>query len=273
MYSGTTLTNFSGRIIGAHQKIDRVARKQLGLLIDDPHSFPSARLISHFEGKKGPDAIKIKSPAKDEPWHYYQPFDEKDSQLVELIQDHYDHLIIELKVQNVERSAFEAAWLAHALVDGLTPAHHFPYEQTLVELRGEGIETRTTVKSKLFMPGRTQKERIIKNWKVWGPGGLMTSHHLFEIGVAGIIAPLSFKDARPTVSDLKNVIDIGPAELFKRNAREIAVLDMYKNYQRKGWTPKLASQVRHQLTPMLIKTVCLTWYSALVKANLAKLPK
>src|SRR5438270_11284163 len=132
MYSGSTLTNMSGRLMGAHQKIDRLARHQLEILF--PHCrFPAAAEILHFEGGNGPDAIKRKSPAQNEPWHYLQPFDLKDTQLLDLIDHHYDQLVRALKKNDAVKAAFEAAWLAHAVVDGLTPAHHYPYEQKLVE--------------------------------------------------------------------------------------------------------------------------------------------
>jgi len=267
MYSGTTLTKFSGRVIGAHQKIDRVARRHLTKLIGDQDFFPKSGKILHFEGKNGPDAIKRKSPAKDEPWHYYNPFDDNDSQLIELINDHYQYLVKHLRNNNQVRVAFEAAWLAHALVDGLTPAHHYPYEQKLVELRGEGIETRTTIKDKLLIPGFNRRDKIIKNWKFWGPKGLITTHGLFEIGVAAIIAPLGFGEAFPKDDDVNKMLDIGPIEWFKRTAREIAVLDMYVRYYKNGWTPKLVWQVRHRLGPSLVQMVCLTWYSAINDAK------
>ncbi len=48
--------------------------------------------------------------------------------LIELIKEHYKNLVKELQANNSERISFEAAWLAHAIVDGLTPAHHYPYE-------------------------------------------------------------------------------------------------------------------------------------------------
>ena len=201
MYSGSTLTKYSGRVMGAHQKIDRIARRHLVKLVGNKVDFPTSREILYFEGKNGPDAIKRKSPAKDELWHYYNPFDDSDTQIVEIIQDHYQQLVKELRASNRERVAFEAAWLAHAIVDGLTPAHHFPYEEKLAELRGgEGIETRTTIKGKIVMPGETKREQVKNNWKMWGPKGLMTTHGLFEIGVASIIAPLSFADTVPTIA-------------------------------------------------------------------------
>lgn len=271
MYSGTTFTRYSGRVLGAHQKIDRVARRHLSHLLPDESLFPKSRRILYFEGKQGPDAIKRKSPAQDEPWHYYSPFDDDDSQLIELIRDHYNQLVKQLKKGNQERIAFEAAWLAHALVDGLTPAHHYPYEEKLVELRGgEGIETRTTMKKKIVMPGPTRREKMKNNWKMWGPKGLFTTHGLFEMGIATIIAPLSFGEAIPNKADLESMRNMGPIEWFRRAAREIAVLEMYESYYKKGWTPKLAWQVRHKLGPIIVQTVTLTWYAAVADAGLLK---
>jgi hypothetical protein len=274
MWSGTTLTKFSGRVMGAHQKIDKVSRRQLTKLIGDTSKFPSSSKILHFEGRNGPDGIKNKSPAKDEPWHYYTPFSDDNDQFIALIQGHYDQLVKELKHGNKERTAFEAAWLAHALVDGLTPAHHYPYEEKLVELRGgESIETRDSFKNKVLMPGETKREIIKNNWKMWGFGGLLSTHGFFEFGVASIIKPLSFGEAVPTKHDIQTMRDIGPIEWFKRTAKEIAVLEMYDRYSQTGWTAKLAVEVRQKLVPAIIQCVTLSWHSALMDAGLVKKPK
>jgi hypothetical protein len=269
MWSGTTVTKFSGRIWGAHQKIDRVARRHLIRMVDDNLAFPSGGKILQFEGRNGPDGIKNKSPAKDEPWHYYSPFKDDNDKFIELITSHYDQLVLELKKGNKERTAFEAAWLAHTLVDGLTPAHHYPYEEKLTEIRGgEGIETRDTLKGKIVMPGNTKREMISNNWKMWGFGGLLSTHGFFEFGVASIIKPISFGEAVPTEHDRLIMLDIGPVEWFKRAAREIAVLDMYDRYCVTGWNAKLTLEVRQKLIPVIIRTVTLTWYSAMVDAGL-----
>jgi hypothetical protein len=254
--------------MGAHQKIDRVARRHLTRMLKDDAVFPGIRNILHFEGKNGPDAIKRKSPAKDELWHYYNPFDEKDMQIIHIIEDHYNKLVKEIKAENKERIAFEAAWLAHGIVDGLTPAHHFPYEEKLVELRGgKGLETRTTIKEKWIMPGDTRREKLKNNWKMWGPKGLITAHGMFEMGVATLIAPLSFSDTVPKKREVERARDIGLVEYFKRTAREVAVMDMYDRYHEKGWTPKLAYDVRHKLGPILIQSVTIAWFLALIDAN------
>ncbi|HUD06667.1 MAG TPA: hypothetical protein VMR34_02155 [Candidatus Saccharimonadales bacterium] len=257
--------------MGAHQKIDRAARKQLTEIIKNDKIFPGTKAILQFEGKNGPDAIKRKSPSRDEPWHYYSPFDNEDSQLIELIKDHYKQLVNELKQKNAERTAFEAAWLAHALVDGLTPAHHYPYEQKLVELSGgQDILDRTTIFTKWVLPGINTRQRVKNNWKMWGPKGLITTHGLFELGVALLMMPLSFEDATPSKEELKELSEIGLISWFINTAREIAVIDIYDIYYRKGWTPKLARIVRNKLGPSIVKTVTLAWYSALLEAGLVK---
>lgn len=269
MYSGLTLTRFSGRIIGAHQKIDRVAYDDLEKLVADISVFPSVRQILHFDGRKGPDAIKRKSPAKDEPFHFYSPFDDEDSHLMGVIKEHYDQLVVELKTGNKERAAFEAAWLAHALVDGLTPAHHYPYTKEVEKLWGADA-SRASVMQKWFPPADTTKERLQKSWKVWGAKGLISAHGFFELGAAVILAPLAMTEALPTSRETRQIMDIGVVEWFKRSAREIASLGLYERFLKKGWTTKLVYDVRHKLGPTMVQTVCLTWYSAMVEAGLAE---
>ena len=256
--------------MGAHQKIDRLARRQIEHLAPGA-AFPKQRDILKFEGKDGPDGIKRKSPGKDEPWHYIDPFDDSDNELHGMLQDHYDQLVKSLKNDDMIRASFEAAWLAHAIVDGLTPAHHYPYEEELSKLRGgEGLETRTTVKKKLVMTGDTRREKVKNNWKMWGTKGLFSSHISFELGIAFLIKPLTFSDAMPLPKELKLAHELGVVQVFHRSAREIGVLEMYESFLRKGWTPRLAWQVRHKLGPIIVRTVTFAWYSALIDAGKVK---
>src|SRR5690606_34062883 len=132
MYSGTTFRTKSGRMMGVHQKIDRVARRHFKAHAPKLVEFPEIKSILHFEGKHGPDGIKRKSPAKDEPWHYIDPTDAGDRVLIDMINSHIHNLTKALRQSNQERASFEAAWLAHAITDGLTPAHHYPLESKLI---------------------------------------------------------------------------------------------------------------------------------------------
>lgn len=270
MYSGSTFSTYSGQILGAHQKIDRVARRHLEAILPDS-PFPAAKFILKFEGNNGPDGIKRKSPAQNEPWHYIQPFDSDDTQLLELIERDYAELVRALKAKDGVRAAFQAAWLAHAIVDGLTPAHHYPYEKKLVELRGgSGIEDRTTITKKLLMPGETTKEQLRNNWKMWGPRGLFTTHAAFEAGVATLIAPLRLTKALPAADDIAAFREQALADWFRQQARAVAAMELYRTFCASGWTTGLARRVRKQLAPLLVQSVTLAWYGACVEAGLVK---
>ncbi len=267
MYSGSTMTPMSGRILGAHQKIDRVARRHLKQLA--PHVyFPTISGILHFEGVKGPDAIKRKSPAKDEPLHFIQPFDPDDTILLKYIEGHYKQLVRALRAHDTVRAGYEAAWLAHAVVDGLTPAHHYPYEKELAELRGGETSTpRNSIYRKLVMPGATPRIQFTNNWKMWGPGGLFTTHGLFEWGFAVLIAPSHMKWKAPTPDKIAALTDQNITKWYRDTAQSIARMKLYDDYYKSGWTLPLARRVRNQLAPLIIQSVTVIWYSAVLSAN------
>ncbi len=255
---------FSVKILGTHQRLDRAARKHLRQVNDSHLHFPSINEILRFEAKNGPDAIKRKSPSQDEPWHYYDPFDEEDSGLLDIIDQHFRQLVIELKAKNNVRASFEASWLAHALVDGLTPAHHHHhYEQGLQDIYGEEKELRDTVLKKVFVPQESTHGIVKGNWKLWGAKGLLSSHMLFEAGAALIIHPMLHSFGRPTGYDIKLAEKIGLEEYFKRLAREVAMLNMYERFYETGWTSKLAREVRDELAPRMVKIITVAWHLAL----------
>jgi hypothetical protein len=267
MYSGSTLTRLSGNIIGAHQKIDRIARRQLEILLPGVN-FPDITSILNFEGDQGPDGIKRKSPGANEEWHFIRPFDKKDTKLIDFIDYHYKELVKALKSANSERTAFEAAWLAHAIVDGLTPAHHYPYEQELMELRnGEGNETRSTLKKKLILPGETRSHAIKNNWKMWGPKGLFTTHAAFEMGFATLIAPLGFNDLALDSEYISAITKKKVGPWFRSMAQQVAKLNIYDTFYKTGWTLKLSNQVKKELAPTLINAVTTVWYCAYQEAT------
>jgi hypothetical protein len=267
MYSGSTLTILSGRLLGAHQKIDRVARRHIESLAPG-NPFPKISSILHFEGGNGPDAIKRKSPSKDEPWHFIQPYDLEDVQLISLIDNHYQELVTALKTGNDVRASFEAAWLAHSMVDGLTPAHHYPYEEKLVELRsGKSIGTRTNLKERLLMSGEKPSRQVTNNWKMWGPKGLFTTHAAFECGVATLIAPLSLKQAVPTEDLLRSLTKLGLPEWYRMQAQRVADWKLYDTFYVSGWTTALARRIRSELAPLLVQVVATVWYQAIIEAG------
>lgn len=270
MYAGITLRNSSGNVAGAHQKIDRVARRHLTSRLPEDVIFPKIQKILHFEGKNGPDGIKRKSPGRDEPWHFIDPTDHGDVQLIEQIEQHMANLVAALADDETERAAFEAAWMAHAIVDGLTPAHHYPLEEKLEELRGEGLETRNSLKGKLLIPGASRRARIRNNWEFWGAKGVMTTHLNFELGVAAAIAPLRFEDTKPNGNDFIRVESEGFIPLYKEAIAQIYGMHLYDEFHRKGWTRSIATRVKKEMTPLIIRVVCLAWYDASLRASKRK---
>ncbi len=261
------MTPLSGNVLGAHQKIDKVARRNLERLMPGAQ-FPCINEIIHFEGHNGPDAIKRKSPAVDEPWHYIQPFDREDTQLIKLISANYDALRLALQNNDMTRASFEAAWLAHAIVDGLTPAHHYPYEEKLVELRGgQGIETRTTFKEKMLFPGETLWAQVSNNWQFWGSKGVFSTHLAFEWGVSTLIMPLRLTNSLPSAADITSFTKLGVEDWFRSIAQDVAKMELYDDFYKRGWTTKLGRRVRRELAPTLARAVSLIWYSALKEST------
>ena len=254
--------------MGVHQKIDRVARRALAKKLPRKTIFPGEKKIIHFEGLNGPDGIKRKSPGRDEPWHYVNPGDELDVNLRTMIADHVHNLTQALIDDNHERAAFEAAWMAHAITDGLTPAHHYPLEETLEELRGgKGLETRSTTKEKILLPGKTRREQIRNNWRYWGTKGIMTTHLAFELGVATTIAGQRVSKGEPTDEEYADVLEKGVLAIFDDALARVEQLKLYEEFSRAGWTRRLAHDTRNILVPEIVKMVCLSWYYCDIMAS------
>ena len=259
--------------MGVHQRIDRIARRELAAFLKKPEFFPSSHDILHFEGLNGPDGIKRKSPAKDEPWHYLDPADEADDKLRTMISDHMHNLTTALAENNQQRAAFEAAWLAHAITDGLTPAHHYPLEEKLEELRGEGLETRTTRRKKIFLPGETRRHQLRNNWEFWGAKGVMTTHFGFELGIATTIATGRLPHTTPNGNDIVRLKNEGFMPLFDEALEKIVALKLYEEFYKVGWTRRLARDTKNKLVPEIVKVVTLAWLDCVQAAEAKRTKK
>lgn len=254
--------------MGVHQRIDRVARRHIARHVPDSVTFPLYRDIVHFEGKHGPDGIKRKSPAQDEPWHYIDPKNPNDVDLLVMIDDHIENLSQALHENNYHRAAFEAAWMAHAITDGLTPAHHFPLEEKLEQLRGEGLETRISAKDKILLPGNSPRMKIKNNWEFWGAKGVMTTHFNFELGVATTLSGASLDGIHKfDQHDIDELAQKGFRELFVDILHEVESMGMYDEFHKKGWTRHLAKETKHELVPRIIRAVCAGWYMSIAQAE------
>ncbi len=256
--------------MGAHQKIDRLAAKQLKILLNGRETnFPKINNVIHFEGNNGPDAIKRKSPlAKDEPWHFIQPDDDSDVELLAIIKYHYDQLVNSIRADDEVRAGFEAAWLAHAMVDGLTPAHHFPYGDKVSELLGGiSMDEREGVKDRILMSGATVSKMLVNNWRFWGPKGIFLTHAAFELGIATILKPIQYTQSICEGPHLAYVDSSNIQEWYRQTAKSINKFDFYDRFYKDGWTRSLASDVRKHLIPVLVRAVTLAWYGAAIEAE------
>ena len=268
MYSGLALSNRSGNWLGVHQKLDRIAYRCL-LEVEKPAFFPELGQILHFEGKNGPDGLKLKSPGRDEPHHFYNPARPRETDLLDHLDNHHTRLIAALRAGDVERSAFEAAWLAHVIVDGLTPAHHYPYQHESQKLRGEAVGRQKKVLGKVFIrqKGSGWWSLVDKNWRLWGSRGLIISHALFELGVVMIVKPANLGQISLSGREIRQFQEAGLSAYFQETARRVADYDMYRNFQTWGWTPRLALQVRYSLIPEIVNLVALAWLDAVQESG------
>jgi hypothetical protein len=223
-----------------------------------------------FEGYNGPDGLNSKiglrpkgsNPnAKDDhnPSHLYDPV--TDSGEVPMhIQSHYDGLVECLIGGDMVRGSFEAAWLAHYVGDGLTPAHHFPLEEKIAEAAAKAAGDLTE--------GRFAKYsgQVKKHWDIWGAKGHMSTHQNFELGIA--FALLIFP-IRPQFDDreLARARTLGPVDYFKSEAREVAGLELYERFYRVGWNNDIAATIKNVLAPETARTIGIIWLLALLEAG------
>lgn len=267
MYAGITIRSGSGKIIGVHQKIDRIARRQLKKYLPKSIIFPGIRDIIHFEGNNGPDGLKHKCPSVDQTWYFIDPTKPEDRGLIEVMNDHIYNLTVALRNKNEIRAAFEAAWLAHAIVDGLTPAHHYPLADKIEELWGKPQNERNSIREKNIIRGDSLFDTLSKNWEYWGAGGVFTTHGNFEIGSASAIATENFKDFSIDNKDIRHLSLVGFEKVFIESLHKVNNLKMYEKLGKSGWTQSLAKQTREVLIPEMINLVFLAWYQSAMDAS------
>jgi 16S rRNA (guanine966-N2)-methyltransferase len=228
MYAGFITPKRVVKRVGIHQRLDMAAYRMISRFLPVDDGFPALGDILHFEGYNGPDGLKskmgLKPKTKDDPGpsHLYDPVTDTGEVPVH-IQNHYAGLVESLKTGDMVRAAFEAAWMAHYVGDGLTPAHHWPLEEKIAEaaeksaknIRGEDTSKFTAM--------------LKKNWAVWGAKGHMSTHMNFEMGIAFALLIFPIK---PQFSEheLARARELGPVEYFKAEARAVASLDLYNQF-------------------------------------------
>ncbi len=260
MYAGFITHRHAFKHFGVHQRLDYAAYQMVRHYFA-PGSFPPIKQVIHFEGPNGPDGLKVKSPGKADPAHFYDPI--KDSgEVPQLITDHYDKLVDALRDHDQVRSAFEASWLAHYVVDGLTPAHHQLIDEQITRIQGGKVP----VKGKFKYLARGEGS-VKKNWAVWGGNGIWATHHNFEIGVAMALVGHTIKGSLDEVK-LAQARKMGALDFFKEEAKAIARLDVYNKFKVKGWTAQIGVAVKDQIIPRTAQAVAIIWLLAYLEAGL-----
>lgn len=269
MYSTTTLiknSRLSGRYIGTHQRIDLAARHVLARALASSMDFPTGKEIIYFEGTRGPDGLKRKSPGEDEPSHMWT--DSPDgADIKKLISNYRHNLVVALRADDHEKTAREAAWMAHMVTDGLTPAHHYPLgEEKKRLMTNDEMMTVFGAPMKGLMRGRNWRETWKNNWKYWGPSGSMAQHVSYEYGVLMLAAMIPIRKMTPKV-DIAKFREQDFDEEFLHAVEKMKSLHIYEDFIKKGWTVNLVYKTRDQLLPMIIEMVALGWYSAYREAK------
>lgn len=241
---------------GDHQRIDRLAYTYLKKRLDLSR-FPSVQSILDFEGRNGPDGAKYMGEGEE---HFYDPQTDG-AELLVLIHECYDELVASIAAGNTFKAARAASWLAHAIVDGLTPAHHFPYHETVNELMADTEHVRDSIGKHFYIKGETMPSSIKKTWRLTGPQGVLTSHTLFETSMA-----LSLQQFRPRLN-----LSLPPKEsiddIFRERARLVNTLGLYDKFIRRGPNPSMSLKIRRVVGPAMVEAVALIWARAIEEAK------
>ena len=255
----------SGKLIGTHQRLDKAARLMLSHHVPEKTmaKFPGIKEILYFEGSRGPDGLKRKSPGVDEPDHFIIPHQD-DGILIGYIRNHQYNLRAALAKKDRVRASFEAAWMAHAITDGLTPAHHYPYRQVVDELMTDKDYKRLFgIQIKGIMRGDNMAQAIRNNWLYWGAGGVMTKHIAFEYGVAYTISAVPLKRLMPKDVKAEDFQNVDLEHEFYRSLEKIASMDMYTKFIQTGWNTQLVVETRDVLIPEIVRMIALGWASCM----------
>ncbi|MBQ7802723.1 hypothetical protein IJ380_02590 [Candidatus Saccharibacteria bacterium] len=247
-------------LIGTHQKLIRLSRRLVGKKLPEGIYFPSAKEIIYFEGMRGPDGLKRKCPEEKQPEHFLIPGADN-GLLWGQIEDCQANLKRALEEGNHERAAFEAAWMSHFIIDGLTPAHHYPLDDIKEEFMSESEYLEIFGKPLARkIEGETFRETVGKNIVYYGPGGHLTKHFAFEFQIAKIVNTRKKKTLTPALPySLGDIKKLDFKKEFYGSVEKIADLKMYERYKVEGWSSDLALEAKEILLPEIVKNVTIGW--------------
>jgi hypothetical protein len=230
--------------VGTHQKFDRAAYDLIKDRIEKG-KFPSRSMLLRFEGAGGPDGLKFKGNYNTD--HMWDPVN-KIGHLPTWIEINYKNLVKALKEGDEVKASFEAGFMAHYLTDSLTPAHHLSHKFILEEY---------------------ENKKYRKRWKIYGHKGILSSHMAFEAGISSAImfTPIKVKFDENL---LKAIQKQGIKQVVMNESLAISKHNMYEQFLTKGWSAKLAKNIKATLVKRIPQLVAAAWYAAYEEAYGAK---
>lgn len=270
MYSRTIPLSTKTEKIATHQRLIRAARRAITPHVKSGIIFPPAKQIIHFEGKNGPDGLASKHSIDDQPHDFINPNDPKDRALIAEVKDHIHNLHAALKKNNPVRANFEAAWLSHIVIDGLTPAHHQPFKEQLKQIDPRDAHEIDSRLKRIFYSGDSTLDSFINNWKRLGPRGIGTNHMMFEAGIELLVMPMSprhLAKVQISSSDIKKIKAGKFTDIYLSTIKKIDARHMFERYEQSSWTTDLAADVREILIPATVRMVALAWLAAIYKGK------
>lgn len=258
MYSGFITPTKTVPRLGIHQRFDLAAYRMVEPYL--PATFPKMKAIYHFEGYNGPDGIKVKSLGVNDPSHMYDPVTDT-GHVPRLIMNHYRTLVEALRRDDTIRASFDASWMAHYIGDGLTPAHHWPFDDKVSEARDLVMAVGPDAKDMTRFMAQAKR-----NWALWGAKGHYSTHFNFEMGIA---LELMVVPIRPKFDEavLAHAQRLGAIDFFREQALQINDLDLYTRFYKEGWNNDIATAVRNEVAPTAAATIGYIWLLAVLEAG------
>lgn len=237
----TVLTKGKFRKVGVHQRLDQAAYSVLAQE-HELKDLPSLNSILFFEGYNGPDGLKIKG--KHDTNHLWEPIEEI-GQLKKFVKVNFDNLVQALRDNDSDKAAFEMAWLAHFLTDGLTPAHHI---------------------DDLYMP-KARKVSVLNMWEFLK--SIPRQHVIFESLTGGVLwlRKIDRKGNGLIAGDIKKE---GIESIFVRESKKIAKLNIYNKFLEKGWSLDVANMILKKTVPAIVILIASAWVAARDLSNESK---
>ena len=88
------------------------------------------------------------------------------------------------------------------------------------------------------------------------------THAVFELGIATMIKPLRINKSLCSGDNFFLVTSNNLNDWYRLKAQDVANMDIYNHFSRSGWKRSITEQIKKELLPLIVQSVCLVWYGA-----------